>query len=110
MASCGACMRIDILCGVILFASLIGHIVCFWIALVKVYQKDETLAVLFFIFNLACGLGTLMTFAYVWTRAAKWNLKRLMWVWSACLVILILLFTLDGSFQFMFPLRNQSIP
>jgi hypothetical protein len=97
----GQTMNIQIFGNLLFLVAIFGHVICFFIALVNLYRRDQTLAVLFFVLNLACGLGTLVTFVYAWTKAGKWNLKPVMWVWTVFLAMLILLFSLDGYFHIL---------
>jgi hypothetical protein len=87
-----------ILNGICLVA-LLGMIGCFLIVVVKTYQQEPILAVLFFVFNACWGIGSLIAFVYGWSYAAKWNTKPVMWVWSMCLAIVVLLVALSMAFD-----------
>ena len=83
----------------ICLAALLGMIGCFLIVVVKTYQQEPILAVLFFVFNACWGIGSLIAFVYGWSYAAKWNTKPVMWVWSACLIIVVLMGALSMAFR-----------
>jgi uncharacterized membrane-anchored protein YitT (DUF2179 family) len=40
---------------------------------------------------LLCGLGALVAFIYGWVKARPWNITNIMYAWTACIVLGIVL-------------------
>jgi hypothetical protein len=81
----------------ILLLGLLGiaELVCFVLVVVKMIQAGEqSMGIACIILKFVCGIGGLVAFVYGWMNATKWNIKNLMWIWTAVIVAAILLFAL----------------
>ncbi len=70
---------------ILLTAVGIGSLVCFIIVLIKLFQEK---GVLHGILGLICGL---YTFVWGWMESARLNIKNIMLIWTALLVVSIIL-------------------
>src|SRR5262245_26992820 len=71
--------------------SLIGF-VCSILVVIEMFQRGKTGPGLASTLGLlACGLGALFAFIYGWIKAAEWNIKKVMLVWTGCIVVNIVL-------------------
>lgn len=62
----------------------IGSFICFIIVLIKMFQNEKPLLG---ILGILCGLWT---FIWGWTKASTLGLKKIMMIWSACIVLSII--------------------
>ena len=71
----------------------IGVLVCFIIVTVKMFQNNDTAGgVISIISALLCCIGLIININFVlgWTKASKWNMKNLMYVYTAFFGIYLL--------------------
>ncbi|MGJ8634034.1 MAG: hypothetical protein ACSHX7_08940 [Luteolibacter sp.] len=62
----------------------IGSLVCFIMVLIKMFQNEKPLLGVLGIF---CGLWT---FIWGWMKAETLGLKKIMMIWSGCIVLVII--------------------
>jgi hypothetical protein len=71
---------------------LLGWLPCFIAVLIEMFRHGETReGIACIIFTPLCGAGLLIAFIYGWVFAARWGTKNLMLVWTALIVLRILL-------------------
>ncbi len=69
----------------------IGSLVCFILVLVKMFQNEQTgLGVACIVLVFVCGIGALIAFIMGWVNSSKWNIQNIMWAWTGCWVVGIL--------------------
>lgn len=64
----------------------IGVLVCFILVLVKMFQnKDTAGAIISIVTLLICCIGLLFNINFIlgWTKASRWNMKKLMYTYTA---------------------------
>ena len=63
-------------------------LVCLIIVIVKFFQSgDSGTGVLCLLTTIFCGIGALITFILGWIKAGELGLKKVMLIWSVCIVI-----------------------
>ena len=71
-----------------------GSIICFIIVLIKLFQNEGALkGILGFI----CGL---YTFIWGWMNATKLNIKNIMMIWTALIILTFVLSAMGGGFSY----------
>ncbi|HBO45202.1 MAG TPA: hypothetical protein DD670_15000 [Planctomycetaceae bacterium] len=76
---------ISALCG-------IGILVCFILVLVKMFQNNETtMGIVCIVTTFLCGIGVLITFVLGWVNVGKWQIQKVMMVWTVCIVLNIVI-------------------
>jgi hypothetical protein len=68
----------------------LGILVCLIMVIMKMFQNGQTglgiaTAILSF-----CGIGFLIAFIYGWVKSGQWNLRNVMLIWTACIVLEII--------------------
>ena len=76
--------------------SWLGCLICFIIVLIKLFQDK---GVLHGILGLICGL---YTFIWGWMNAGRFNIRNIMMIWTALIVISVILNLLGGGFNYSF--------
>lgn len=71
-----------------------GAFICAIIVLIKLFQNEGALKG---ILGLICGL---YTFIWGWMNASKLNIKNIMMIWTALLILCIVLSFMGGGFQY----------
>jgi hypothetical protein len=70
----------------------IASLVCFILVVVKMFQKGETgIGIACIVGIFLCGIGGIVAFVYGWIKSGEWQLQKIMLVWTACIVVNILL-------------------
>ena len=65
---------------------------CFVMVVVKMFQNGQTgLGIACIVLVLCAGIGALIAFIYGWIKSGEWNIKNLMLIWTACIVVNIIL-------------------
>jgi len=73
-----------VLCG-------IGSLICFIMVLVQMFKNNQTgMGIACIVLIFVCGIGGLIAFIVGWMNAGKWNAQNLMWAWTGCIVVGIL--------------------
>jgi hypothetical protein len=76
------------LCGLV-------NLVCFIMVLVQMFKRGETtMGIVCIVTLFCCGIGGLITFVYGWTKAAAWDITKIMIVWSGVILAQLVLFGL----------------
>ena len=65
-------------------------LVCLILVWVKMFQNGKTGLAILFIVLTCCGIGMLVTFIYGWVKSGEWNIRNIMWAWTAGLVLSII--------------------
>lgn len=70
----------------------LGALVCQIMVLVEMFKRGQTglgiaCAILSF-----CGIGVLVNYIFGWVKSAEWGLKKVMLVWTACIVLSMITF------------------
>jgi len=73
-----------------------GAVICFIIVLIKLFQEK---GVLHGILGLICWL---YTFIWGWIEAGRLNIRNIMLVWTALVILSIVLNTVFGGFYYPF--------
>lgn len=69
----------------------VASLVCFIVVIVKMFQNQQTgLGIVCLILAL-CGIGVLIAFIVGWMNAEKWQIKNVMLIWTAIVVINIII-------------------
>jgi hypothetical protein len=80
------------LMGVGVIFSLIA-LVCSIMVCVKMFQNDQTaLGVISLVLMFCTGIGYLITLIFGWMKSSEWNIKGLMTVYTATILLGIVLF------------------
>ena len=74
--------------GVLTLVTGIGSLVCWIISLVKIFPDKESGGILKGIIGIICGI---YAFCWGWKHNQKHNLKKVMIVWTVCIVLGIIL-------------------
>ena len=73
------------LCGLV-------SLVCFIMVLVQMFKRGETtMGIVCIVTLFCCGIGGLITFVYGWTKAAAWDITKIMIVWSGVILAQLVL-------------------
>ena len=73
------------LCGLV-------NLVCFIMVLVQMFKRGETtMGIVCIVTLFCCGIGGLITFVYGWTKAAAWDITKIMIVWSGVILAQLVL-------------------
>ena len=73
----------------------IGELVCLILVLIKMFQAGEqTMGIICIVLTLCCGIGGLVTFIYGWINATKWDIKNVMWIWTALFIAGLVLYAI----------------
>jgi hypothetical protein len=68
----------------------ITSLVCFILVLVKMFQNGKTgLGIACIVLAFCCGIGSLVGYIYGWMKSGEWNLKNVMLVWTAGIVLYV---------------------
>ena len=80
------------LLSLIALACGIGSLVCFILVLIQMFQNDQVgLGVACIVLAFVCGIGGLVAFIMGWVNASKWNIHNIMWAWTGCAVVGLLI-------------------
>ena len=72
-------------------ACSIGSLVCFILVLIQMFKNDQTgMGIACIVLVFVCGIGALVAFIVGWMNAGKWNITNIMWAWTVCIVVGIL--------------------
>jgi hypothetical protein len=67
----------------------LGSLICLILVIIKMFQNGSTgLGILTIILSF-CGVGVLIGFIVGWVKSGQWNIRNLMLVWTACIVLII---------------------
>ncbi|MDP6467882.1 MAG: hypothetical protein QF918_09090 [Pirellulaceae bacterium] len=92
-------MLIVLLQGLSFLCGLVS-LVCFIMVIVQMFKRDEsTMGIVCIVTILCCGIGSLIAFVYGWTKAAAWDIKNIMIVWTVVFVLNLVLFGLVVALQ-----------
>jgi hypothetical protein len=76
--------------------------VCFILVVIAMFKNNQTGLGIVCLVGLLCGIGGLIAFIYGWIKSGEWNLKTVMLVWTAAIVI-GLIGGFGGGFQITTP-------
>ena len=74
----------------------LGCLVCFVIVLIKLFQNEGALKG---ILGLICGL---YTFIWGWMNASRLNIRNIMMIWTALIILSIIINVVTGGFSYSF--------
>lgn len=78
----------DTLAGIVVACATLVSFVCFILVLVQMFQHGATgMGIACIVLGFCCGIGGLIAFIYGWMNARRWNIERLMTVWSVAFAI-----------------------
>ena len=70
----------------------IVNLVCFILVLVRIFQGGQTgLGVACIVLFFCAAIGVLIAFIVGWMNAARWAIRNIMILWTACLILNIVL-------------------
>ena len=72
----------------------LGSLICFVIVLIKLFQTEGALKG---ILGLICSL---YTFIWGWMNATKLNIKNIMMIWTALIILCFVLGFMGGGFSY----------
>jgi hypothetical protein len=86
----------------------IVSLVCLVLVLIKMFQSGEqTLGIVCIVLLLCFGIGYFVAFIFGWINAIKWDIKNVMWIWTAAiiagLVLSVIAFSMGAA---MIPLKQ----
>jgi hypothetical protein len=86
---------------------VIVMLVCFILVVVQMFQHGQTgLGIACSVGFFVCGLGTLLAFIYGWIKVNEWNIQNIMYAWTGCWLLgIILSFVFGVSFTPTMPAR-----
>jgi hypothetical protein len=91
--------------GMLALVALIGCIICQIIVAIKIFQNDGALKG---ILALICGLFGLI---WGWMNAGRLGIKNLMMIWTALIIVYIILSMLSGGFSYGYPpMDSPAVP
>ena len=65
-------------------------LVCYIVVLVKLFKHNETTMAWVCLASTPCGIGAVMLLIYGWSMAKEWELSKTMIVWTAAIVVSLL--------------------
>jgi hypothetical protein len=69
----------------------IGSLVCFILVVIQMFKNDQTgMGIACIVLVFVCGIGGLVAFIVGWMNAGKWNITNIMWAWTGCILVGIL--------------------
>jgi hypothetical protein len=80
--------------GILAMLCSLGSLICFIIVLIKLFQNG---GVLQGIIGLICGIWT---FIWGWMNAGKLNIRNIMLIWTALILLSIILNVASGGFSY----------
>lgn len=75
-------------------AILIGlaQLVCLVLVIVEMFKRGETtIGIVCVVLSLCTGIGALIAFVYGWIKSSEWGLRNVMFAWTICLVLNLVL-------------------
>jgi len=78
----------------------LGTLVCFILVLVQMFQRKQAVLAIVCLVLLCCGIGTIVAFIYGWIKNREWQITNIMYVWTACWILLVIgyaLYPIDVS-------------
>ena len=91
--------------GIIALLALIGCVICWIIVLIKIFQNDGALKG---VIGILCSL---FAFIWGWMNADRLGVKNIMMVWTALIVIYLILGMLGGfSYGYPYPADTPVVP
>ena len=79
--------------GILAIVCAVGSIVCWIMVLIKIFKDNVGLGIL----GLFCGL---FTFIYGWIKVNEYGCKKVMLIWTICMVVGIIAQALGGAVVF----------
>ena len=65
----------------------IGSLVCFILVVVQMFKHDMSgLGIATIILALCTGIGGLIAYVMGWVKSSEWGLKKVMLIWTGCIV------------------------
>lgn len=80
--------------GLLAMVCSLGSLICFIIVLIKLFQNE---GVVQGIIGLICGIWT---FIWGWMNAGKLNFRNIMLIWTALIILSIILNIMSGGFSY----------
>lgn len=80
--------------GLLAMVCSLGSLICFIIVLIKLFQNG---GVVQGIIGLICGIWT---FIWGWMNAGKLNFRNIMLIWTALIILSIILNIMSGGFSY----------
>ena len=79
-------------------AASIATLVCSIMVVVRTFQHGQSaLAICCLLLHFLFGLGVLFALVFGWVKAAEWNMRRLMWIFTGCVVVAAIASFLAGN-------------
>jgi hypothetical protein len=75
---------------ILYFIGIIGSIICWVMVLIKMFPAEGALK------GILAIICSLYAFIWGWINAGRFNLRNVMWGWTACIVVLIIGAILGG--------------
>ena len=90
--------------GLLAMLCSLGSLICFIIVLIKLFQNG---GVVQGIIGLICGIWT---FIWGWMNAGKLNFRNIMLIWTALILLSIILNIASGGFSYSFGTPTGNAP
>ncbi|HEX8136777.1 MAG TPA: hypothetical protein VF544_04225 [Pyrinomonadaceae bacterium] len=90
--------------GLLAMLCSLGSLICFIIVLIKLFQNG---GVVQGIIGLICGIWT---FIWGWMNAGKLNIRNIMLIWTALILLSIILNVASGGFSYSFGTPPTTTP
>ncbi len=90
--------------GLLAMLCSLGSLICFIIVLIKLFQNG---GVVQGIIGLICGIWT---FIWGWMNAGKLNIRNIMLIWTALILLSIILNVASGGFSYSFGTPGANTP
>jgi hypothetical protein len=71
---------------------VIGSLICLIIVVVQMFNRGQTgLGIATIVLAFCCGIGGLIAFVVGWINASNWNIKNVMLIWTALVIVGIIM-------------------
>ena len=90
--------------GLLAMVCSLGSLICFVIVLIKLFQNG---GVVQGIIGLICGIWT---FIWGWMNAGKLNFRNIMLIWTALIILSIILNVMSGGFSYSMGTPTTTTP
>lgn len=90
----------------------LAAIVCYILVVVKMFQNGKAaLGIVTLVLTFCtCGIGGLIAFIYGWMKATEWNLKNVMLIWTAAIIVAFVTGLMGGPIVDPAPYLQQFQP
>ncbi len=72
---------------------MLGSLICFIIVVIEMFGHGRVgLGIATIVLGFCCGIGSIIAFIVGWVNADRWNLRIVMLIWTAIIIVNIILY------------------